>query len=347
MIPFRFHSYANLDNAVDVIDHQRTVALGGGTTLVDLMKLNVLTPEQVVYVKPLLDSEIRVENDRITIGGGCTMSQLAAHQVAREQFPALRQCLITAASPQIRNMATIAGNLLQRTRSTYFRHVDMPSDALVSGYEDQPFGTGTDAASFALLGNGGKLVGTYPGDFAITLVAFDGQIQLSGKNGSRSIPARDFFEKPNRSNQYTTALKANELITSISLPLAAVSKNSIYLKIRERSSYAFALASASVGLDLEGQGADATIREVRVGIGGLASIPWNSPEAVGALKGKPASDENFASAADAALAGAQPPVGTEFKITLAKRTIVRALKQLRDHGPLDDRQLWAWQHGRA
>jgi xanthine dehydrogenase YagS FAD-binding subunit len=243
-------------------------------------------------------------------------------------------------------MATLGGNLLQRTRSTYFRHTDMP--VYLDGADTASQASeGVDTSLLAILGNDGRLVGMYPGDFAVSVVAFDAQLSMEGPDGSRTIAARDFYRTPGKSFQYTTVLKQGELITSISFPISASLRNSMYLKIRERSSYAFALASASVGLQLEGSGKTAKIVAANVGLGGLASIPWHSEPAVESLVGKQASDSTFEKAAEAALADAKPPAGLEYKIPLAKRTLMRALRTLRDQGPPDDSQLWSFQHGRA
>jgi len=354
MLPFEFESPDSLD-AAKAIDHRQVMALGGGTTVLDLMKLNVLQPERLVHVKPLLDDNVEISKQNLVIGAGCTMAKLADSKPVQENFPAIRQSLILAASPQIRNMATIGGNLLQRTRSTYFRHPDIPYDAL-DGEKEPLSALGVDATYLAALGNDGRLVGTYPGDFAVALVAFDGSIALSGRDGQRILKARDFYQAPKGNHsQYSTQLGEGELISQIVIPLGngdqsgEVARRSIYFKIRERSSYAFALASVAAGisLDEDGPGAEQTIREARIGIGGLASIPWHSREAEQALIGKKASDETFQAAADAALASARPPVGTEYKVNLAKRAIVRSLQILRDEGPLDDQRLWTLQHGRA
>ena len=353
MIPLKYEAPDSIRGVVSTLDHKQAMALGGGTTMLDLMKLNVLTPRQLIYVKPLLEDYVRQENDNLMIGAGCTMAKLADSEPVASRMPAIRQSLILAASPQIRNMATIAGNLLQRTRSTYFRHPDM-SEAAEGQNFDGASERGADMTYAACLGNDGRLVGTYPGDFAVALVTFDGTIQLTGTNGRREIAARDFYQTPQANqSQYTTQLSEGELITGITIPFdhdsAALIQRSIYLKIRERSSYAFALASVAAGIVLDEHGPvkERTIREAKIGIGGLASIPWHSKAAEKALLGQPASDEIFQSAAEAALADARAPAGAEYKVTLAKRAIVRSLQILRDHGPLNDGQMWAMQHGRA
>ncbi len=345
MIPFDYLQPATIGEAHTQLAEEGTMPLAGGTTLLDLMKLNVLTPSRVSFVKPVLNSAVTLlPEKKLTVGAGCTMSQLADHATVKDKLPAVRQSLILAASPQIRNMATIGGNLLQRTRSPYFRHTDMPIDIGDQGGVDRD---GVDTSMMAILGNGGRLVGMYPGDFAVTLVAFKGNVVVSGEDGERKIAARDFYQLPQDNFQYTTALRDGELIVAVELPITRSLQQSLYLKVRDRSSYAFALASASVGLQLDGNGDDATIVAANVGLGGVGSIPWTSPEAESALIGQPATDDTFVAAAEAALNSAEPPPGLEFKVPLAKRTLVRALQILRDQGPLGDQQLWAMQHGRG
>ncbi len=334
MIPFQYTD-ANKMTAAARIDHDRVMAIAGGTTMVDLMKLNVLTPEHLIHVRGMLPSEVNVAGEELTIGAACTMSDLADHDAVKGKLPVVRQSLILAASPQIRNMATIGGNLLQRTRSTYFRHTDMPVQH-ASG------SAGADASSLAVLGNGGRLVGTYPGDFAIAFVAMGGRIELAGPDGKRAVLANEFYREPSDTFQYTTALREGELIRSLTLPITKCLRNSFYLKVRERSSYAFALASAAVGLDIQ----DDRIIDAKVGLGGLGSIPWHSREAEKVLIGNAPTNDVFAQAADAALVNADPPDGAQYKVTLARRTLARALQILRDRGPLDDRSLFAMQHGR-
>jgi len=349
MISFSYEEPKSLATACSKIDHFDTMAIAGGTTMVDLMKLNVLMPNSVVHVRKVLSSTIEMRDDQLVIGAACTMASLADHPLVNRMIPVVRQSLILAASPQIRNMATLGGNLLQRTRSTYFRHTDMPVEheskirAKSASSDGEVFGNAVDTSLLAVLGNNGKLVGMYPGDFAVTFVAFGGELVLASPDGERTVAARDFYQVPKDSFQYTTALKPNELIKELHLPLTETLKNSLYLKIRDRSSYAFALASCSVGLHMNGN----RILAANIGLGGLASIPWHSLEAEQALVGEIASDETFARAAEAALAGANPPSGLEFKVPLAKNTIVRALQIVRDQGRLSDEQLWAMQHGRG
>lgn len=338
MTPFEYHNATSIKDAASNINHESMQVIAGGTTMLDLMKMNVLTPKKLVHVRDVLPSQITLSDNTLSVGAAAKMADLADAAKGGLVFPAIRQSLILAASPQIRNMATIGGNLLQRPRSTYFRHTDMPVD----GRPTAGFGKDVDTSLLAVLGNGGRLVGMYPGDFAVTVLAFDAEIELSDGKQSRKVKARDFYQVPSKTFVYSTALKPNELITAVHFPVTPMLKNSFYLKIRERSSYAFALASVSVGLDIQA----GNIRDARVGLGGLGSIPWHSPEAEQALIGQPADDQVFEAAAEAALASAQPPAGLEYKVSLAKRTLVRALQTLRDQGPLSDDELWAMQHGR-
>ncbi len=320
MIPFRYEEPQTLETACAKIDHTDSMAIAGGTTLIDLMKLNVLTPKSVVHVRRVLPSTVTSRDNHLVIGAGCTMASLADHPLVNGLLPVVRQSLILAASPQIRNMATLGGNLLQRTRSAYFRHTDMPVQHEATQKDAPPessdavFGQGVETSLLAVLGNQGRLVGMYPGDFAVAFVAFDGKLVLSSPDGERTVTIREFFQAPRESFQYSTTLKPNEVIKELHLPLTETLKNSFYYKVRERSSYAFALASCAVGLQLEGD----RIIAANIGLGGLASIPWHSPEAEQELIGQVASDKTFARAADAALAEANPPSGLEFKVPLAK-----------------------------
>lgn len=348
MKPFQFIQPRTLNEAVQSSRDSSSMWLGGGTTLIDLMKLNVLTPTTVVSIKPLLDSNIEQRGEQIYIGAGCTMAMVADDPLVKERLPVVRQSLLLAASPQIRNMATMAGNLLQRSRSPYFRHTDFPAGSrdVVAGKLENARAEGIDTSSMAVLGHNGRMMGTYPGDFGVAFVGLEGIVHTRGPEGERAVEAREFFSSPPDSPTYQTALKPGELIVGLSIPTSPAATRSLYLKIRERSSYAFALASAAVALQLEGQGAQAKIVDARVSVGGLATIPWPCPAAEKKLKGNLATDTLFREAADIALADAQPPQGLETKVTLAKRVLVRAWQQLRDQGVPSDRDIWAFQHGR-
>lgn len=343
MIPFQFERPDTLARASELLRQDGSVALAGGTTVVDLMKLNVMTPSRVVSVAPIVPTGVEIGPDRIDVAAGTTMAALADADGLAEALPAVRQSLLLAATPQIRNMATIGGNLLQRTRSPYFRHTDMPV-AGPSGEAPAEFGRDVDTSLLALFGHGGQLVGTYPGDFGVVFAAFRGEVSASDGARSRGIAAAELYRPPREGeHQYTNTLEAGEVIVGLSLKRSPMAARSVYYKVRERSSYAFALASAAVGLDLDGD----TIREAAVGLGGVGAIPWVSQPAEDTLRGEPATDETFERAAEAAVAEAEPPAGAEFKVPLLRRTIVRALQTVRDRFPLSDETMWAMQHGRG
>lgn len=349
MKPFQFVQPRSIDEALRSSAGGDATWLAGGTTLVDLMKLNVLTPSTVVSIKPLLDVKIEEHSDRIYVGAGCTMAQVADDDLIKRYAPVVRHSLILAASPQIRNMATVAGNLLQRTRFPYFRHIDFPevaSGQTIEGDLASAKAQGIDCSMMAVLGHNGRLAGTYPGDLGVAFVALNGTVHVRGAGGERTMAARQFFAPPQDAAEYKTALQAGELIVGLSLPKSPVAKHSLYLKIRERSSYAFALTSAAVGLQLDGQGASAKVVDVCLGLGGVATIPWSSPDTEKIMRGRPATDALFVEAAEAAFSRAVAPEGMQWKVTLAKRVLVRGLQMLRDQGVPSDRDIWSFQHGR-
>ena len=348
MVPFRFTAAQSADVVPKRVgrasgDDRSSVAyLAGGTTVVDLMKLNVLTPASLVSVEPILSDEVTFADGTLSVGAGCTMADLADHRAVRERFPALRHSLLLAASPQIRNMATVGGNLLQRTRCPYFRHTDMRCNKREPGTGCGALEPRADRHLLAVLGVSDHCIANYPGDMAVAMAALDAVVHLTGADGDRTVPLRDFHKLPGDTPHVETVLKPGELITRVSIPASPVARNSWYLKVRERSSYAFALAGAAVGLELDG----VAVGDCRIALGGMATKPWASEAAEDALRGKLATDDMFEVAANAALADADPPAGLEWKVTLAKRTVVRALKHLRDHGVPGDAELWAMQHGR-
>jgi xanthine dehydrogenase YagS FAD-binding subunit len=299
--------------------------LAGGTTLVDLMKVGVLTPDTVVDVRLLGMSGIDVSDDSIAIGASVTNSQLAWHPVVRDRFPVLSEAILSGATTQIRNMATVAGNLLQRTRCPYFR------DVHASCNRRQP-GSGCDALNgfnrgHAVLGASEHCIATHPSDMCVAMVVLDVDVHTVRADGSpRSIPFGRFHHAPGDTPQVEVALEHGELITHIVIPSLPAARRSHYLKVRDRASYEFALASAAVVLDLDGD----TIRAARLGLGGIATKPWRAIEAEQSLAGRKASDDAFRDAAEIALAGAVAREHNGFKIELAKRTIVRAFATARE-----------------
>jgi len=318
-------SAAAEDAASAVAAGPSAMFLAGGTTLVDLMKVDVLTPDTVVDVRHLGLSGIDVSNDAIAVGAAVTNSQLAWHPAVREWFPVLSQAILSGATTQIRNMATVAGNILQRTRCPYFR------DVHASCNRRQP-GTGCDALEgfnrgHAVLGVSEHCIATHPSDMCVAMLILDANVHTVRPDGTvRSIPFREFHLAPGDTPHVEVALEHGELITHIVIPHLPAARRSHYLKVRDRASYEFALASAAVVLDLDGD----TIRAARLGLGGIATKPWRSIEAEQSLTGRKAADATFRDAAEIALNGAVAREHNLFKIELAKRTIVRAFAAARD-----------------
>lgn len=303
--------------------NKQSVFFAGGTTLVDLMKLDVMTPSELVDVNLLPFSSIDAGADGVMIGANVRNSEFAAHRVIRERYPVLSEALLAGASAQLRNMASTAGNLMQRTRCSYFRDVNAACN------KRQP-GSGCDALTgvnrmHALLGTSDHCIATHPSDMCVALIALEAVVHTQQQNGAkRTIPLNQFYLLPGNTPQFETVLEKSELITHVFLPDDSIHSNSHYLKVRDRSSYEFALASAAVALELEGK----KIVNARVGLGGIGTVPWRSREAENALTGKPATQQIFAAAAQAALAGAKPQKHNAFKVELAKRTLVLALEEL-------------------
>jgi len=323
---FTFQRVAGAEDAARALaTHPGAMFLAGGTTLVDLMKVDVLTPDTVVGVRPLGLSNIDVSDDAIVVGANVTNSQLAWHPVVRDRYPVLSEAILSGATTQIRNMATIAGNILQRTRCSYFRDVH----ALCN--RRQP-GSGCDALEgfnrgHAVLGVSEHCIATHPSDMCVAMVVLDADVHTVRPDGTtRSIPFREFHRAPGETPHIEVALEHGELITRIAIPHLPAARRSHYLKVRDRASYEFALASAAVVLDLDGD----TIRAARLGLGGVASKPWRALETEHFLTGRRASDETFRDAAEIALTAAVAREHNHFKIELAKRTIVRAFSTARN-----------------
>jgi xanthine dehydrogenase YagS FAD-binding subunit len=326
MNAFTFERFARATEAASsVAARPGAMFLAGGTTLVDLMKIDVLTPDTVVDVRPLRLSSIDVSDDAIAIGATVTNSQLAWHPVVRDRFPVLSEAILSGATTQIRNMATVAGNILQRTRCPYFR------DVHASCNRRQP-GSGCDALDgfnrgHAVLGVSEHCIATHPSDMCVAMAVLDADVHTVRADGTtRSIRFQDFHLAPGDTPHVEVALEHGELITHIVISNLAAARPSHYLKVRDRASYEFALASAAVVLDLDGE----TIRAARLALGGIATKPWRATEAEQSLTGRKASGETFRDAAEIALAGAVAREHNHFKIELAKRAIVRAFTTARE-----------------
>ena len=298
--------------------------MAGGTNLLDLMKLDVMRPERVVNITALRREHSAIEADAsgLRLGALVRMSEAADHPVIRQDYPVLAQSLSKAASPQLRNMATLAGNVLQRTRCNYFR------DRSWSACNKRDPESGCAAMEgcnrrLAVLGVSEQCIANYPGDFANALAALGAEVELrDAKGGTRILPFEELHRLPGDTPHLETNLQAGELITGFRVPAGPWTRRSLYLKIRDRESYDFALASAAVALDLT---ADGTVTTARIGIGGLVAKPWCSREAEAALQGKVLDEHSARRAAEIAFANAIVHSETGFKPELGRRTLVRAL----------------------
>jgi len=300
-----------------------TQYLAGGTTLFDLMKLQVMTPDRLIDISGLRDEHGRIVDleDGLWLGALVRMSQAENDISVRQDYPMIRDALWQAASPQLRNMATLGGNVLQRTRCNYFR------DTSYHACNKREPGTGCSAMEgcnrrLAVLGTSDACIANYPGDLAVALVALGAEVQLLSVDGrDRMLPFEDLHRLPGDTPHIETNLTPGDLITGFKVPGGAWTRRSRYVKVRDRASYDFALTSAAVALDLDGD----TVRAVRIGLGGLATKPWRAHEAEAALLGRRLDEATAREAAEAALLGAVGHGEVAFKIELGRRTLVRAL----------------------
>ena len=305
-------------NAVAANPHAKFLA--GGTNILDLMKEDVERPNELVDLTRLKLAEIKAAAGGVSIGALAKNTDTANHPLIRHNYPLLTQAIVAGASAQLRNMATNGGNLLQRTRCQYFYDTAMPCN------KREP-GTGCGALEglnriHAIFGWSEKCVATYPGDMANALYALEAVVRVRSAEGrERTIPITDFHRLPGDTPEKDTNLEHGELIVAIDLPKSNFARNSYYLKVRDRASYAFALVAVAAALEISG----GTIRQARVVLGGVAHKPWRSTEAEAALSGKSASEQTFKQAAELALRDAKPLAHNAYKVELGKRAIVRAL----------------------
>ena len=302
--------------------HEGSAFLAGGTTLVDLMKLEVMAPSRVVDINRLPLDGIAVDGEGLHIGALERMSDVARDQGVRTRYPMISQALELSASPQLRNMASMGGNLLQRTRCGYFR------DLTTACNKREP-GSGCAALTghnrmHAVLGTSEACVATHPSDVAVALVALDAQVHLESRQGTRSVALADFYRLPGESPQVENDLQHGELITGLTVPPLAWATRSTYLKIRDRQSYEFALTSVAVALDIGG----GRIRDARIAAGGVGTRPWRLGAVDRALTGRPAALATYEAAAAVAGEGARTLPHNVFKPALLRRTLVRALVAL-------------------
>jgi xanthine dehydrogenase YagS FAD-binding subunit len=328
MHAFEFNRPADSAAAVAAAARAKTAQQGadvrfvaGGTTLLDLMKLNVETPTQLLDINRLpLDKIEATPDGGLKIGATLRNSDLADHPTVKRDYAVLSQAILNGASAQLRNMATTAGNLLQRTRCMYFRDTAMPCNKR-EPESGCPAVTGSNR-SLAVLGTSEHCIATNPSDMCVALAALEAVIHIQGSNGSRSVPIGDFHLLPGDTPHRETVLEPGDLITHVTLPPPRAGSKQVYLKLRDRASYVFALASAAVVITI----GDGNVTYARVALGGVGTKPWRSPEAEAALVGKPADAANFRKAAEAAMANAKPQSENGFKIELARRCLAHALK---------------------
>jgi xanthine dehydrogenase YagS FAD-binding subunit len=315
---FRYSPARSIDGAV----RSGGTFIAGGTTLVDLMKLNVLQPQSVVDINALpLDRVETLSNGGLRIGALVRNSDLANHEAVKKNYAVLSEALLSGASPQLRNMATTGGNLLQKTRCYYYRDVNYPCN------KRQP-GSGCSALDgfnriHAVLGGSEHCVATHPSDMAVAMMSLEATVHVQGPKGERAIALDEFYLVPGTTPDRENVLAPGELITHVTLPALAGGTRSAYLKLRDRQQYEFALASSAVVISVSG----GSIQRARIAFGGVGTKPWRSREAEKALEGQQASPEIFHRAADAAMAGAKPLKYNAFKIELAKRALVRTLEE--------------------
>ncbi|MGW0806585.1 FAD binding domain-containing protein [Nonomuraea sp. NPDC002799] len=323
MRPFAYVKPADVAAAVQAVAEPGAKFLGGGTNLVDLMREGVERPDTVIDVTGLpLDEVDELPGGGLRVGALVRNSALAADRRVRARYPVLSQAVLAGASAQLRNMATVGGNLLQRTRCRYFY------DQAAACNKREP-GDGCDAIdgftrSHAVLGVSASCIAANPSDMCVALAALDAVVEARSVRGTRRIPLADFHLLPGDTPQIETALAADELITAVELPPAPVAAHSRYRKVRDRASYAFALVSVAAALEVR----DGTVAEVRLALGGVAAKPWRAREAERILLGGPATEEAFGRAAEAELAPASVRPGNAFKIGLARATIVATLREL-------------------
>ena len=296
--------------------------IAGGTNLVDYMKLNVETPRQLVDINGLPLDKIELENTGgLKIGALARNSEVAHHDLVKERYPVLSQAILAGASTQLRNMASTAGNLLQKTRCAYYRDT-------ASGCNKRQPGTGCSAIGghnrmLAILGTSDKCIASNPSDQNVALAALEATIHVTGQKGNRAVSIAEFYTLPGNAPNIETVLEPGDLVTHVSIPPLPAGAKSLYLKLRDRASYEFALASAAIIIKTSGN----HIEFVRVALGGVGTVPWRSREAEHALMGKAATPGNFRGAAEAALRNARPQSQNGFKVELAKRCLTAALTQ--------------------
>jgi xanthine dehydrogenase YagS FAD-binding subunit len=324
MKDFDYTAPASLDEALKAGSYPESRFIAGGTLLVDLLRLNVERPSSVVDLNRVLSSDITWDARGLSIGAGARNTELAYHEAVLREAPVLSEAILAGASPQLRNMASAGGNLLQRTRCAYFRDVAVPA------CNKRAPGSGCAARAgysrmHAVLGVSEQCIAAHPSDMCVALVALDAVVRTRRGSSTREIPVGDFHLLPADHPERENLLDQGEIVVEIWLPASKFARRSAYVKSRDRASYAFALASAAVALELDGE----QIKSARVALGGVGTKPWRASAVERALLGKPARTETFQAAARLAMQGAQTSRDNQFKLELTPRVIVRALEMAR------------------
>jgi len=328
MLDFAFSRVADLPAAIAAASDPETALIAGGTELVNWLKEGIVAPSRLVDINGLAElAPIRVGETSVRIGALARMSEVAAHDFIRREMPAIAEALLASASPQLRNMASMGGNLSQRTRCPYFRaETDLPCN------KRRP-GTGCAAREgedrgMAIFGWSEHCLATHPSDVAVALAALDAIVHLQSGEGERGVPLVDFYRLPGDNPERDTVLRRGEVITAIEVPVSPLARRSRYLKVRERASYEFALVSVAVALELDAN-ETGRIGEVRIALGGVAPKPWRLARAEATLRGAPLEASAVRAALEADFAEARPRRHNGFKIELAKRAVIRALQDAR------------------
>jgi xanthine dehydrogenase YagS FAD-binding subunit len=328
MRPFAYERATDVRSAVaactaGMAEGAGAVYLGGGTNLVDLMRLGVVSPGVLVDVTRLpFDGIEETADGGLLIGAGVRNSDLAAHPLVRRRYPMLTQAVVAGASGQIRNMATVGGNLLQRTRCSYFQDVTKPCNKRVPG-SGCPARSG-DHRNLAVIGQSEACVATHPSDMAVPLAALGAVVHIEGPGGSRQVPMPGFHRLPGDAPERDTVLEPGDLVTAVEVPPLPFATRSRYRKVRDRASFAFAVVSVAAALDVEA----GMVRDCRIALGGVAHVPWRAERAESALRGSPATEAAFAQAAAEELARTTPLPHNAFKVPLARNVVVRTLLDL-------------------
>lgn len=321
MIQFQYERVSTAKGAIHALTNSGNARfIAGGTNLVDLMKRNIVAPTRLVDINMVPLKDIQQLSGKISIGALASNSQVSENPLIQQKHPLLAQALNAGASAQIRNMATVGGNMMQRTRCHYFYDTALPCN------KRQP-GSGCGALEginrmHAIFGASEQCIAVHPSDMCVALVALDATVVLAGPKGERRIPFEDFHRLPGNQPEKDNMLQSNEMIISVEIPDNAFHKNAFYMKVRDRTSYAFALVSAAAALHMDGK----VIREARLAMGGVAHKPWRLKEAEQSLAGKPANEETFRRAAEIAMQHAKAFKYNAFKLKLGPNVIVEALK---------------------